>query len=142
MDVSEFFNSVGSFLTAVASLLSGIAALLVAIRDRPHNQTRRKGESMDRRSNRRFRLIAATIGVSLILTSIWIFKARASQEDVGAYLEGVGNISPSKCTIEVPCSGLKRGGTLSIKLKSKGYASAYLQDKIRGGFIIKKAGWR
>src|SRR5271157_1506358 len=123
---SEFINSWAGLITAIAALLSAIAALRVAINPRPRNKTRRKEGSVDTRSNRRFSFIFIVVGVALILISGWIFCVRASTEIV-AVLEGVGSISPSKCTIESPCSGLTRGSTLSIKLKTKGYASAYLQ---------------
>jgi|SRR5208283_2245498 len=127
VDGSEFINfflrllvGLTGLLVAVSTFLSGLAAFLLAIK------TYRKEERVDTRSNRRFSFIFIVVGVALILISGWIFCVRASTEIV-AVLEGVGSISPSKCTIESPCSGLTRGSTLSIKLKTKGYASAYLQ---------------
>lgn len=55
-----------------------------------------------------------------------------------AFIEEVGDISPDGCTLRSPCSGLKRGGSLYLKITSQGYAAAYLQDQ--GGFFFNQEG--
>lgn len=136
MDYLEFIHSLAGLIAAIAALLSAIVAFYVAIKSRPRNKKRQMEEGVDTRSNWRFRLIFVALAVAAMLISGWIFCVRASTEVV-AFLEGVGSISPSKCTIESPCSGLKRGSTLVIKLKTKGYASAYLQA---GGSFYNQEG--
>lgn len=48
---------------------------------------------------------------------------------VEAHIKDIGDVSVSNCTIKSPCSGLKKGSTLYVRLNRKGYAAAYLQDK-------------
>ena len=55
-----------------------------------------------------------------------------------AFIEEVGDISPDNCTLKAPCSGLKFGSSLYLKIKYRGYAAAYLQDQ--GGFFFNQEG--
>ena len=46
-----------------------------------------------------------------------------------AAIVGIKAVSPGICIFEKPCSSLKRGSELNIKLTKAGYAVAFLQDQ-------------